>query len=316
MIHLKALGGLKLESVPFTQPKPLLLLTYLAIEGSQQRKHLAELFWREGDRMKSLGVALVRLRQGLNEGIESDTKKAWAMVSSDVKELLEALDKNNWQEADKLYTGAFLDGIMLETGNNELEEWVYSTREYLAERVQHALLNLAEEAAQLQDFLKTGELAERAYKLPGLAGTDLTNLKRLYPLLCAGNSLCAPDIRKEAESYGVTLQLTTQEAREKFKLEAKSSSPLPMRNTLFVGRDEELAELATLLSKPNVSLLTLLGPAGVGKTRLALQLAHEQQKLNTFKDGVYFIALDALTDSSLYPFKSTQSLWFNTTRQN
>ncbi len=299
MIQLKALGGLRLESSPFTQPKPLLLLTYLAVEGVQQRKHLAELFWQDGDRMKSLGVSLMRLRQGLGEGIESDDKKAWSTVPSDVKVLLEALDKSQWQEASELYTGAFLEGVVLEPGNNELEEWVYSTREYLAERVQHTLLNLAEDAAQKQDFTKAGELAERAYKLPGLAGTDLNNLKRLYPLLCAGNNLNAPEVRKEAENYGVTLQLTTQEARAKFKPATKSSSTLPVRGTSFVGRDEELSELATLLNKPNLSLLTLLGPAGVGKTRLALQLAHEQQKLNAFKDGVYFVSLDALNDSSL-----------------
>jgi predicted ATPase len=299
VIQLKALGGLRLESSPFTQPKPLLLLTYLAVEGGQQRKHLAELFWQDGDRMKSLGVALMRLRQGLGEGVEADDKKAWTTTSSDVKDLLTALDKSQWEKANELYTGAFLEGAVLEDWNNELEEWVYSTREYLAERVQHALLNLAEDAAQNQNFARAGELAERAYKLPGLAGTDLNNLKRLYPLLCAGNNLHAPEVRKEAENYGVTLQLTTQEARATFKPTAIGSSTLPVRNTSFVGRDEELAELATLLNKPNLSLLTLLGPAGVGKTRLALQLAHEQQKLNAFKDGVYFVPLDALSDSSL-----------------
>ncbi len=306
MIQLKALGGLRLESTgfkstQFSQLKPLLLLTYLSVEGSQQRKHLAELFWPEGDRMKSLGMSLLRLRQGLGEGVESDDQKAWTTISSDVKVLLEALDKSQWQQADELYTGAFLEGVVLETWSSELEEWVYTTREYLAERVQHALLNLAEEAANKQDFARAGELAERAYKLPGLNGTDVTCLKRLYPLLCAGNCLHAPDVRKEAASYGVTLQLTTQEARAMFKPETKSSSTLPLRGTSFVGRDEELAELATLLNKPNLSLLTLLGSAGVGKTRLALQLAHEQQKLGTFKDGVYFVPLDALGDSSLIP---------------
>jgi predicted ATPase/Tfp pilus assembly protein PilF len=306
VIQLKALGGLRLESTgfkstQFTQPKPLLLLTYLAVEGSQYRKHLAELFWQDGNRMKSLGVALLRLRQGLGEGVESGDKKAWTTVSSDVKALLEALDKGQWQRANELYTGAFLEGVALEAWSSELEEWVYSTREYLAERVQHALLNLAEDAAQHQDFARAGEFAERAYKLPGLNGTNVPSLKSLYLLLCAGNSLHAPEVRKEAEGYGVTLQLTTQEAREKFKPEIKSSYTLPVRGTSFVGRDEELAELATLLNKPSLSLLTLLGPAGVGKTRLALQLAHEQQKLNTFKDGVYFIPLDALSDSSHIP---------------
>jgi hypothetical protein len=248
--------------------------------------------------MKSLSMTMTRLRQGAGEVIGGDEKKLLAIVPSDVKELLESLDKSGWKEANDLYTGAFLEGVVLEDWGSELEEWVYTTREYLAERVQYALLNLAEEAAKEQDFSKAGELAERAYSLPGLGSNEPATLKRLYTLLCAGANVHAPDVRKEAEDYGLTLELTKQAAREMFKPSSKTTS-LPVRGTSFVGRDEELTELVTLLSKPTVSLLTLLGPAGVGKTRLALQLAHEQQKLGTFKDGVYFIPFDALNDPGL-----------------
>jgi predicted ATPase len=299
--QLKALGGLRLEPSPFTQPKPLVLLSYLALEGSQHRRHLAELFWSDGNRMKSLSMTLTRLRQGAGEVVEADEKRTWTTLESDAKALLESLDKSHWQQASELYTGAFLEGVVLEDWGSELEEWVYTTREYLAERVQYALLNLAEDAAKKQDFAKAGELAERAYKLPGLGGTASTHLKRLYSLLCAGQSMLAPEVRKEARGYDLTLQLSSEEARATFKQEMKSSSTLPVRGTSFVGRDEELTELATLLSQPNVSLATLLGPAGVGKTRLALQLAHEQQKLGAFKDGVYFVPLDALSDANLIP---------------
>jgi predicted ATPase/Tfp pilus assembly protein PilF len=312
--QLKALGGLRLESTglkstgpkstgpkstPFTQPKPLLLLSYLSLEGTQQRRHLAELFWREGNRMKSLSMTLTRLRQGAGEVVEADDKQTWSTLKSDAKELLESLDKSQWKQASDLYTGAFLEGVVLEDWSSELEEWVYTTREYLAERVQYALLNLAEEATKARAFDNARDLAERAYKLPGLGGTDLTNLKRLYPLLCAGRSLLAPQVRKEVADYGLSLELTTEQARATFKQTASVNTTLPMRGTSFVGRDEELTELATLLHKANVSLLTLLGPAGVGKTRLALQLAHEQQTLEAFKDGIYFVPLDALNDASL-----------------
>jgi predicted ATPase len=297
--QLQALGGLRLESSTFTRPKPLLLLAYLALEGTQQRKHLAELFWREGNRMKSLSMAFTLLRQGAGDVAQVDAKQAKTNVKSDVRELLEALDQSDWTKANELYTGVFLEGIVLDDWSSELEEWVYQTREYLAERVQYGLLELAEGAAKKQDFEMAATFAERACKLPGLGGTEVANIKRLYTLLCAGSSLLAPEVRKEAESYGVTLQLTTQEARATFKQETKLSNALPMRGTSFVGRDVELTELATLLNKPNVSLLTLFGTAGVGKTRLALQLAHEQQKLETFKDGVYFVALESLTDASL-----------------
>jgi predicted ATPase len=300
--QLKVLGGLRLEGSTFTRPLPLLLLSYLSLEGPQYRRHLAELFWPDGNRMKSLSMALTRLRQAVGEDLAADDKKAWTTIGSDTKVLLEALDKSDWTKANELYTGAFLEGTVLDEWSNELEEWVYTTREYLAERVQYALLNLAEGAAKKQDFKTVANLAERAYKLPGLAGTELAALKRLYPLLCAGSSLFAPDVRKELEAYGVAVQLTTEEARATFApSRITHTATLPLRGTSFVGRDEELAELATLLSKPNVSLLTLLGPAGVGKTRLALQLAHEQQQLGAFKDGIYFVPLDALTEASLLP---------------
>jgi predicted ATPase len=249
--------------------------------------------------MKSLSMALTRLRQGVGEVIEVNEKQARATLSCDAKELLESLDKSHWQQANELYKGAFLEGVVLEDWSSELEEWVYTTREYLAERVQYALLNLAEETAKKQDFDKARDLAERAYKLPGLGGTEITNLKRLYPLLCAGRSLVAPDVRKELDGYGLRLELSSEEARARFGSKNKNLNTLPMRGTSFVGRDEELTELATLLTKANLSLLTLLGPAGVGKTRLALQFAHEQQKLHIFKDGVYFVSLDALRDSGL-----------------
>jgi predicted ATPase len=301
VVQLKTLGVLSLEPSTFTRPKPLLLLTYLALEGSQGRRHLAELFWQAGNRMKSLSMALTLLRQGAGEVVRVDAKKVEAAVKSDVRELLTALDQSNWAEAARLYTAPFLEGVILEDHNTELEEWIYKTREYLAERVQYALLNLAEEAAKQQNFQAASELAERAYKLPGLAGTDITHLKRLYTLLCAAGSLLAPEVRKEAESYDLELRLTTEEARAMFKREAKPMAPLPMRGTSFVGRDEELTELATLLTERNVSLLTLLGTAGVGKTRLALQLAFEQQKLRTFKDGVYFVPLESLTEASQLP---------------
>jgi predicted ATPase/uncharacterized protein HemY len=300
-MKLKTLGELRLEPSLFTQPKPLLLLAYLALEGPQQRRHLAELFWQRGNRMKSLSMTLTRLRQGAGEVVKRDDKRVWSTLKSDAKALLEALDKRDWQKASELYSGAFLEGVVQGDWSSELEEWVYATREYLAERVQHALLTLAKGAAKGQDFKAAATFAERAYKLPGLGGSEVVTLKRLYTLLCAGNSLLAPEVRKEAEGYGVTLKLSSEKARARFKPEKAVTTTLPMRGTSFVGRDVELTELATLLSRTKISLLSLLGPAGVGKTRLALQIAHEQLKLGAFAGGVHFIPLDALSDPGLIP---------------
>ncbi len=72
---------------------------------------------------------------------------------------------------------------------------------------------------------------------------------------------------------------------------------LPLPPNLLVGRESELAALGGLLTKPDVHLVTLTGPGGTGKTRLAVAVAGKL--LTTFRDGVYFVSLAALTDPKL-----------------
>jgi len=67
---------------------------------------------------------------------------------------------------------------------------------------------------------------------------------------------------------------------------------LPVQPTPIVGRVTELAKLNTLLVEPDVRLVTILGPGGMGKTRLALELASAQ--LPRFERGVYFVELAPL----------------------
>lgn len=64
---------------------------------------------------------------------------------------------------------------------------------------------------------------------------------------------------------------------------------LPAPITTFVGRATELSELHRQLADPAIHLITLVGPGGVGKTRLALRLAEESR--DNFPDGVFFVPL-------------------------
>jgi len=65
--------------------------------------------------------------------------------------------------------------------------------------------------------------------------------------------------------------------------------PLPTPATPFLGRERELAEIAERLADPHCRLLTLLGPGGIGKTRLALQVGLGHQPV--FADGVAYVSL-------------------------
>ncbi len=64
---------------------------------------------------------------------------------------------------------------------------------------------------------------------------------------------------------------------------------LPLQPTPFIGREKEVAQLCTLLCREEVRLVTLMGPAGVGKTRLGLQVAAELA--DAFADGAYIVPL-------------------------
>jgi predicted ATPase/DNA-binding CsgD family transcriptional regulator len=67
---------------------------------------------------------------------------------------------------------------------------------------------------------------------------------------------------------------------------------LPPQPTSFVGRREELAEIAALLADARCRLLVLVGPGGIGKTRLALEAAAAGG--DAFRDGVYFVPLQSV----------------------
>ena len=72
---------------------------------------------------------------------------------------------------------------------------------------------------------------------------------------------------------------------------------LPVPATPFLGREAELAELGALLSRDDVRLVTLTGPGGTGKTRLALQAVADAA--DHFPDGVWWVPLAPLRDPAL-----------------
>src|SRR5690606_20328915 len=72
---------------------------------------------------------------------------------------------------------------------------------------------------------------------------------------------------------------------------ARPKHNLPAQTTPFIGRAQELRQITALLAKPHTRLVTITGPGGMGKTRLALEAA--EQQLGNF-ENVYFIALGSV----------------------
>ncbi len=160
--------------------------------------------------------------------------------------------------------------MVLHTGFTEIQE-----SDYVGPTLNHAtqLLSAGHGSQILLSFV-AGELVRdvlpTGVSLRDLGEYHLTNLVRPEHIF----QIVASDLPSNFPP------LRTQSSR---------SHNLPVQPTTLIGRKEELTTLFTLLQRADVRLVTLCGPGGIGKTRLALQAAEEQ--LETFTDGVYFVPL-------------------------
>ncbi|MDQ3461386.1 MAG: tetratricopeptide repeat protein [Deinococcota bacterium] len=309
---LRTLGDLSLEDTPFRRPKPLLLLAYLALEGPTSRRTLAELFFGNVDDPRdSLSTALRRLRSVAPCPVEADEHRLWAVVSCDASELLTLLYRRNLEEALHLYQGTFLEGFSLSL-NEELEAWVYETREYLAGKVREARLKLGEDAAAEGRDETAAQHAEIAFTLAGAPELEPDDFSRVYRLLQVGKSPKAAEVMREADAYGLELHAQPTKRLAQLPLDPfqKPSLPnnLPTLATSFVGRETELLAIDKLHNRPHCRLLTLHGPGGVGKTKLAMQAAHHQLRPGRFEDGVFFAGLESLSSPEQIPLAVAEAL--------
>jgi predicted ATPase/class 3 adenylate cyclase len=118
---------------------------------------------------------------------------------------------------------------------------------------------------------------------------DLTQPQRLYQLEADGLEQSFPPLRT---------------------LENRPTN-LPVQATPLIGRERELAAVVKLVKRPEVRLVTLHGPGGCGKTRLALQAAADL--VDDFPDGVYLVALESVEDPALVIPTVAQTLGVNET---
>jgi len=149
-------------------------------------------------------------------------------------------------------------------------------------------------------------------------GTVVNRTARVMTIGWGGQIILTPEVKETAklpkgavlENLGVHLLKDLYEPQQiyglihpdlklkKFPpLRSLSSHPnnLPIQSTPFMGREKELSDITKLINNPSCRLITLVGPGGTGKTRLAIQAAAET--IRQFKNGVYFIPLDPLSST-------------------
>lgn len=102
-------------------------------------------------------------------------------------------------------------------------------------------------------------------------------------------------------------QLNSQPNR--FASTSLSKSNLPVLPTPLIGRHHEVDELSKLLNDSQCRMVTISGPGGIGKTRLAIEAASQCQ--NNFTDGVYFVPLAPIQQTSLIVPTIAASIGFN-----
>ena len=186
LVH--TLGGLGLSNSSFQRHKPLLLLSYLAIEGEQERYFISKLFWPNAKHARSsLSVALSQIRKIDEKIISSSDKSIKTRLKSDVGILQKRLIAKKYKKVVTNYWGSFVENLNIDMGI-ELEEWVYKQREHIALQVQDAYLHLAETEAKRQHFNKAAKLTKKACQIKGLDCSETKHQKRIYLLLRAANS--------------------------------------------------------------------------------------------------------------------------------
>ena len=329
--ELRTLGGLEISAsgrplTNLTSRKARALLVYVLVEGKPlARESLAALFWPESSQQgaaASLRVELSKLKACCGDllDISRETVKVRELAAPtvDVSELQRASAAGRHQQVADLYRGPFLQGFGV-SDSAEFEDW----RGWQQERVQRLALEslrcLTEGAiergafdaalASAHQWLRVDPYVERAHRSTMLA---LARAGRRAEAL-AHYETCRTILRQElgVEPGELTCALAEAIRNSELGETLPARGPgidLPQPPTALVGRSDELAELLKQLTDPHTRLVTLVGPGGVGKTRLALQAA--RPVMDGFPDGVYFVPAGTLENPAFLPGAIAAALGF------
>lgn len=321
LIEIYTLGRLRIqrchtEPVDFRTKKYAALFVYLACTGqSHPRDVLAEMFWpdRSTDASRSnLRAALTDLRKQagsiLNvsrDMVEIEPHESWWLDLRVLEEGLrqqrgEVLNADSFKDLLDLYQGDFLDGFYIDSPT--FENWVFLERERIRSQIISGAEQLITYYLQNAAYTAGASLASRLLQIDPLYEPAVRHLMRFHAL--SGNRSAAihqfeawrmqlyDELGVEPEDGTLALYQEIRQGNVSSPVATPSElirHHIPSPSTPLVGREQEISQLISQIRKPESRLITIVGPGGIGKTRLALAVA--QTLVDTEQTEIMFVSL-------------------------
>lgn len=327
-LHLRLLGSPEVKTgtarISFSPERRYQLLAYLACQGEWvNRDNLAYLFWPDHNdeaAHRNLRKALFSARRlSWLESLEPTTSSLRWLVETDVRDFQTALNEERLEAALELYRGPFLQGMELKA-EAEFATWLELERQRLHGLFRMATFNHADALSAKGKFHDAVKTLQRCLEHDAL---DEEAVQKLLILLAdlgetkTGAKIYQVFVATLERELGLEPSRETRHLAEVLRNETVALKPSePSRiakppftsTTSFVGRGHEFSELSDLLRQQDCRLLTLLGPGGVGKTRLAFRLA--ESLANSYRDGIYVVRLEAIQNAALIASTIAETLDF------
>ncbi len=315
------------QAVTFDTSRAVALLAYLTVcPGRHSRERVSGLIWPDytQDRaFANLRRTLWSVRRTLGEGcVVSSTEfvELDGDVWTDVGEFHSSLKriasypahsvslKSELMRAVSLYSGDFLSEFRTEV-SVEFDQWCSFEREALRRAHADTLSRLVELCAQEGEIDAAIDYAHRIVALDHLDESAHRELMRLYASVGRRNAALRQfetcrkllraeiDVEPEPETVACADKIRTGQFTPvgRVKNNDRESGAATQRSLPLVGRESELAELQSMIYGGQARLLTLVGQGGIGKTRLATEVADSMR--NAFPDGTFLLSLEQ-TESS------------------